>query len=274
MCTLRAPAHITPGENHAMDDGTGAAADRFAFVTGTTRGIGAAVATQLLERGWRVVGVARTSAPIDHPSYRHVVCDLIDSVALQREIGRPLGEVVTDARWRRIGLVNNAATPGVLGPVETIDPITLLQLSAVNWVAPTWLMGFFIGHVGGRTALRIVNVSSGAAVRPFPGLADYCGSKAALRMAGMVAAAELDSNLRRTPAPADTAILSYEPGTVDTEMQAAARSRPLSAYPWGGKFRDFAARGALVAPKQPAAEIVDFLETDGHPRLTERRYGA
>ena len=121
-----------------MDDGTGTAADRFAFVTGTTRGIGAAVATQLLERGWRVLGVARTSAPINHPSYRHVVCDLIDSAALQRAIGRPLGEVVTDARWRRIGLVNNAATPGVLGPVETIDPITLLQLSAVNWVAPTW----------------------------------------------------------------------------------------------------------------------------------------
>jgi NAD(P)-dependent dehydrogenase (short-subunit alcohol dehydrogenase family) len=122
-------------------------------------------------------------------------------------------------------------------------------------------------------ALRIVNVSSGAAVRAFPGLADYCASKAALRMTGMVTAAELDPGLRRTPAPRDTAILSYEPGTVDTDMQAAARARPLSAYPWGVLFREFAARGTLVPPTAPASEIVEFLETDGHPRFSERRLG-
>jgi hypothetical protein len=92
-------------------------------------------------------------------------------------------------------------------------------------------------------------------------------------MTGMVTAAELDSDLRRTPVPHDTAILSYEPGTVDTAMQLAARSRPLSAYPWGGLFRDFAARGGLVPPIAPASEIVEFLETDGHPRFSERRLG-
>src|SRR5437879_498580 len=76
----------------------------------------------------------------------------------------------------------------------------------------------------------------------------------------MRSAAELDSPIRTTPAPADAAILSYEPGTVDTDMQAAARSRPLAEYPWGGLFRDFAARGTLVAPTVPASEIVEFLE--------------
>jgi benzil reductase ((S)-benzoin forming) len=134
-------------------------------------------------------------------------------------------------------------------------------------------MGFVIRRAQSDVALRIVNVSSGAAVHGFPGLADYCGSKAALRMTGMAAAAELDSALRRTPAPRDTAILSYEPGIVDTDMQLAARSRSPSDYPWGGLFRDFAARGALVPPAAPAAEIVEFLETDGHPRFAERRLG-
>jgi len=246
-------------------------ADRLAVVTGTTRGIGAAIAGRLIERGWQTVGIARHPAPIDHPRYRHLLLNLEDSAALAATVERNLTAAVADTRWRRVALVNNAAISGVLGPVETIDPVDLLRLSAVNWIAPTWLIGFVLRRARADVALRIVNVSSGAAVRAFPGLADYCGSKAALRMTAMVTAAELDSELRRTPAPHDTAILSYEPGTVDTDMQSAARSRPLSAYPWGGLFRDFAARGALAHPTAPALEIVEFLETDGHPRFSERR---
>jgi hypothetical protein len=92
-------------------------------------------------------------------------------------------------------------------------------------------------------------------------------------MAGMVGAAELDSPLRTAPARPDTAILSYEPGTVDTAMQEEARTRSLDAYPWGRLFRDFHASGALVPPAAPAREIVDFLERDGHARFTERRLG-
>jgi benzil reductase ((S)-benzoin forming) len=256
-----------------MDQRMESTAERLVVVTGTTRGIGAAVAARLIERGWHVEGIARHPAPIEHPRYRHLLLDLEDSAALAGTVERQLAAVVADTRWRRVALVNNAATGGVLGPVETIDPVDLLRLSAVNWVAPTWLIGFVLRRTRAETALRIVNVSSGAAVRAFPGLADYCGSKAALRMTGIAAAAELDSELRRTPAPHDTAILSYEPGTVDTDMQLTARSRPLSAYPWGELFRDFAARGALVPPTAPASEIVAFLETDGHPRFSERRLG-
>jgi NAD(P)-dependent dehydrogenase (short-subunit alcohol dehydrogenase family) len=106
---------------------------------------------------------------------------------------------------------------------------------------------------------------------PFPGLAAYSSSKAALRMAGMVLAAELDSPLRRQPAPGDAAILSYEPGAVDTPMQQFARSQDSPDFPWGQMFHDFAARGLLVSPDVPALEIVAFLEVDAQPRFAERR---
>jgi NAD(P)-dependent dehydrogenase (short-subunit alcohol dehydrogenase family) len=120
--------------------------------------------------------------------------------------------------------------------------------------------------------IRIVNVSSGAAVRAFPGLAAYCGSKAALRMAGMVLAAEMESPLRSSVTP-NVAILSYEPGVVDTEMQLATRSKSQEEFPWVETFRGFAAQGALVAPEIPAAEIVEFLEADGRTHFVERRRG-
>lgn len=247
------------------------AGDRLALVTGTSRGIGSAVAARLIERGWNVVGIARHPGTINHSHYRHVAFDLADTAALADTLERELGSIVSAVRWRRVGLVNNAAMSGELGPVEAIDPVDLLQLSAVNWVAPVWLIGFLIRHTHATTALRIVNVSSGAAVQAFAGLSAYCSSKAALRMAGMVIAKELDSTLRRTPAPEDTSILSYEPGIVDTEMQTAARTRPLPANPWGVLFRDFAVNGALVPPTAPAAEIVAFLEGDGEPTFVERR---
>ena len=247
--------------------------DRFAIVTGTSRGIGESVAAQLVEHGWEVAGLARHQAPIDHARYRHITIDLEQPRALAETIERELGKRIADPRWRRIGLVNNAAMGSALRPLEKIDPVELSRVGVVNWVAPTWLMGFVIRRACPDAALRIVNVSSGAAVRAFAGLADYCGSKAALRMTGMALAAELDSELRTTPAPRDTAILSYEPGTVDTAMQEAARTKPLTEYPWGQPFRDFHAKGALVPPAAPAKEIVEFLESDGHPRFIERRLG-
>jgi benzil reductase ((S)-benzoin forming) len=246
-------------------------AQQWALVTGTTRGIGAAVAAQLLDRGWEVVGVARHAAPIEHARYRHITLDLAQPAALEPAIERELGPVLRDPKWRRVALVNNAAAGGALGPVEKIDPVEHARVAAINVVAATWLIGLVLRCTHRDAALRIVDVSSGAAVRAFPGLADYCGSKAALRIIGMAAAAELDSPLRNTPAPSDTAILSYEPGTVDTAMQEGARSRPLADYPWGQLFRDFHASGSLVPPSAPAREIVEFVEGDGHARFTERR---
>ncbi|MCB1150379.1 SDR family NAD(P)-dependent oxidoreductase, partial [bacterium] len=60
-----------------MSNGT-----RFAAVTGTSDGIGLALARALLDDGWRVLGCARRDAPLDHPAYRHVRVDLADPAAL------------------------------------------------------------------------------------------------------------------------------------------------------------------------------------------------
>jgi NAD(P)-dependent dehydrogenase (short-subunit alcohol dehydrogenase family) len=72
---------------------------------------------------------------------------------------------------------------------------------------------------------------------------------------------------------ADLAILSYGPGTVDTEMQLAARSAPLDEFPSAPMFRQFHAEGRLVAPEVPAADIAAFLEADTTDRFAETRRG-
>jgi benzil reductase ((S)-benzoin forming) len=245
-----------------------------ALVTGTTSGIGLAVARRLLDRGWQVAGIARRPAEIRHPQYRHVSADLADLPASVAAIKREIGPILSGGEWQRVGLVNNAASPDLLTSFERIDPLVLLRLYAVNTAAPLWLMGFVVRQSPRRAAVRIVNLSSGAAVGVFPGLAAYGSSKAALRMAGMVAAAELASPQRRPTAPTDIAILSYEPGIVDTPMQRLAREQPPEQFPSVQLFQDFATRGVVVPPEAPAGEIVDFLEADAQPGFTERRFGA
>jgi benzil reductase ((S)-benzoin forming) len=245
--------------------------DRVALVTGASSGIGEAVARDLLRRGWRVVGASRRRGPIREPAYSHLRIDLGDVAALVSSIEAGMADLVADPALRRLALVNNAADLGLEGPVARADPARWLHVLAVNVSAPAALMGWLVRQARPGVALRIVNVSTGAAAHAIPGLGAYGSSKAALRMAGMVLGAELDS--RTGSAAVDATVLSYEPGVVDTAMQTAARGSSPELLPSVAMFERFAAEGRLVPPTAPAQEIADYLEGDGHPRFGERRYG-
>jgi benzil reductase ((S)-benzoin forming) len=246
---------------------------RIAIVTGTTTGLGEAVARQLLERGWLVVGIARRPATIKDERYQHIAFDLahvaVDPLLLESQLNRRLNGIAV----QRLGLVNNAASAEGLMPIAKLDPRAVADAHAVNFVAPLWLMGFAIRAVPPNAPLRIVNVSSGADTAAFAGLATYGGAKAALRMAGMSLAREWEQPSASAPAPADAAILSYQPGVVETDMQRYARSRPPEEFPWVGMFLDFKARGVGVPPELPARDVVAFLESSRQPTFAERRLG-
>ena len=249
-------------------------AHKLAIVTGTTSGIGHAVARGLLDRGWRVLGLARRPSAIQHEGYEHARVDLQDIDGLDAALDDRLTTLLANRSMARVGLVNNAADPALLGPIATLDARRLAPAFATNLAAPVWLMGALVRLAPPATRLRIVNVSSGAALRAFPGLAAYGSSKAALRMAGMALAAELDSAEDATLRQRDIAVLSYEPGTVDTPMQAWARSQSVDVLPSRELFLRFDAERLLVPPKAPAREIVAFLESESAPRFQERRLGA
>ena len=232
--------------------------ERLALVTGTSSGIGTAVAKELLKRGWTVVGIARRQAKFGE-RYQHLALDLSDA-SVAKKIEKDFGAKLGERAWQRVGLVNNAAV-GLSGRVQNFDAGELAKSFVLNTAMPLWLMGLTIKKA--KAPVRVVNVSSGAAIRPFPGLAAYCAAKAGLHLGGASVAAEDAPNLH---------ILSYQPGVVDTEMQLSTRSKSLDEFPWGTTFRQYHAEGRLVAPERPAAEIVEFLEAEGGERFTERRF--
>jgi benzil reductase ((S)-benzoin forming) len=182
------------------------------------------------------------------------------------------GEALALEGRARVGLVNGAATLEPVGPTRTASAAGLARAFALNAVAPIWLLGYFLRRARG-VRLRVVDVSSGAARRPYAGWSAYCATKAALRMAGEVVGEEARSFAPGTALPVDLSLVSYEPGVVDTEMQASVRGALVEAFPQVGRFLDLHASGKLHPPSRPAMEIAGILESDGLPPFSERRLG-
>jgi benzil reductase ((S)-benzoin forming) len=244
--------------------------ERLALVTGTTSGIGLETARRLLARGWSVIGVARRPAVLVHDAYRHQRLDLGDLPAVE-VFATSLATDAAIGRVTRLGLVNDAAQLGPMRPLTQLTAADLGRAHAVNTVAPLLLSGALARLAGGRP-LRIVDVSSGAATQARAGRAVYSSTKAALRLGGMALAAEGEAGVGGTAR--NLAVVSYEPGMVDTAMQAENRAASPEELPDVVTFRALHAEGRLVPPAGPAAEIAGLLERDDLPAFSELRFGS
>jgi benzil reductase ((S)-benzoin forming) len=238
---------------------------KLAFVTGTSSGIGLATAYELLNRDWEVIGVARRDSDIKNSNYTHFNIDLVDIDNILIEIPTILGNRLSGKRYERVALVNNAADTGEMLRLEQLDPKKLSDIYKLNLVLPVWLTGFFFKNKPKGSRLRIIDISSGAARKEFPGMASYCGSKAALLMSGKVFAIENSED-------GSLGIMSYEPGTVDTEMQKKARSQPNDKFPSANMFKSMKENNTLVAPEDVAIEIADFLDNN-EAGYSQKRFG-
>lgn len=243
----------------------------FALVTGTSRGIGLAVAEELIRRGWDVFGLARGAAPASLGAggpgrYAHHLLDLTQLAALEAWVADALPQRLREAS--RVALVNNAALLAPVGPAHRLDLGALDRHLRVNLTAPVWLAGRCASEVPATTPLRVINLSSGSATKAYPGWTGYCASKAGLHMAGEVLAEETSGyGLER-----DLAVVSYAPHIVATQMQAELRATREEDFPLRQRFVDLDADGALVSADGPAHEIADLCAADDLPAFSTARY--
>jgi NAD(P)-dependent dehydrogenase (short-subunit alcohol dehydrogenase family) len=224
--------------------------DRYAVVTGVSSGLGEAIAANLLARRFEVVGVGRAAAArLAAGSFRLVVADLADVAQLPGTLDDLFGELAT-RRMSSITVINNAATAAPVGTVGDLDAGVVAASLAVNLVAPVMVANAFVRTfraVG--IDRRLVNVSSGAAVRPIPGSGPYNVAKAGLEMLTSVVAAEQSG----------ISAIAIRPGILDTPMQSFLRSQSEERLPAVGLFRGFHDDRRLVPPDVTAAKIVERL---------------
>ena len=235
-----------------------------AIVTGHSRGLGAAIAGELLERGIPVLGLARRGnaelAAQHGDRLAEVVIDLADSTALAAWLaGGALGDWIADTQ--QVLLVNNAGTLQPMGPLPLQEVDAVARAVAANVAAPLMLAAAFARAAAGTDATgndaagqvrdrRVLHISSGAARKPYAGWSVYCATKAALDHHARAVQADATPGLR---------ICALAPGVVDTPMQGEIRASTLERFPLRDRFAEMQASGGLIAPDECAMHRVDFL---------------
>jgi NAD(P)-dependent dehydrogenase (short-subunit alcohol dehydrogenase family) len=183
-----------------------------AIITGASRGLGLALARALAGRGWRLIIDARS--PDDLERAAADLRRLTDVDAIAGDVSDQWHrEALIDAAGDRIGLlVNNAS---LLGPSPQPElaryPLSDLErVYAVNVLAPLGLIQLALPLM--PAGASIINVTSDAAVEPYPGWGGYGSSKAALDQLTAILAAE-HPGLR---------VHAVDPGDMRTRMHQEA----------------------------------------------------
>ena len=186
-----------------------------ALITGASRGLGRALARTLAARNWALVLDARGTPDLD--AVAQELAGWTRVVALAGDVADAEHRAALAAAVTELGsldlLVNNASVLGP-SPQPALADYPLDEFSRVydvNVVAPlglTQLLLPALTEAGGR----IVNVSSDAAVEPYPGWGGYGSAKAALDQVTAVLAAERP----------DLRVYGFDPGDMRTDLHQQA----------------------------------------------------
>ena len=225
-------------------------------VTGTTKGLGHALAAELgADANNMVVEMGRGVSGKNGPN-TFIHADFGDVVSTESALNA-LGTLLEGKQFHRAVLINNA---GVVNPVSRFDLIDAQSLQnnmTVNVVAPMLTTKAFANHTRGKADSRlVVNISSGAAKRAVRGWAAYCTAKAGLEMATRVMAEETRE------ADPSLSICSLAPGVVDTPMQAVIREATLESFPERERFRQMKETGGLRDALAVARDIISLCNTE------------
>jgi NAD(P)-dependent dehydrogenase (short-subunit alcohol dehydrogenase family) len=177
---------------------------KLAVVTGSSRGIGLAVAQRFAAGGAHVVRLARSLREATTAEFTDAPCDVADEAAVRAVLER-----VVEERGTPDILVNNAGAFVLKPLVETTGDELAGQL-AVNVSGPFHVIRTLLPHFLRHGRGHIVTIGSVADYLPLPGNAAYAASKFGLRGLHEVVAAELAGTGIHTtlisPGPTDTSL--------------------------------------------------------------------
>ena len=235
-------------------------------LTGASRGMGFAMARQLLTQGHTVLGISRTApeALTQHAAQSGATLlqwthDLADSAALGARLERWLQDAQKGPdgnawAWASVTLINNAGVLTRIGPFSETDANDLARALRVGLEAPMQLTAAFLRATKDwRAQRKVLNISSGLGRRAMASQAAYCAAKAGLDHFTRCLA--LDEALKSNGAK----VCALAPGVIDTDMQGQLRGADEAAFPDRANFVNLKSGGLLSSPEEAASRVLAYL---------------
>lgn len=230
------------------------------ILTGASRGMGLAMAEQLLSADHFLLGISRTTnealaeraaamaSPLEQWSL-----DLEHSTAAATRLAAWLTSYQTDS-WASATLINNAGVIPRIAPLSASDPADLARALRVGLEAPLLLTAAFLRATEHWNIPRkVLNISSGLGRRAMASQAGYCATKAGLDHFTRCLA--LDEALK----PHGAKVCSLAPGVIDTAMQQQLRGADAAEFPDRKSFVDLKEHGQLKSPADAARRVLAYL---------------
>lgn len=231
------------------------------IVTGSSRGLGAALVSQCLQHGHTVIGIARHANP--------ALDDLAtDTGAVLHQWRHDLSQPESAAwpllewlqaqphdRYTAVTLINNAGRMAPLVPLAAQTPEDTAQALRVGLEAPMVLTGLFLrGTQNWAGPRNVLNISSGLGQRAMAASAAYCAAKAGLDHFSRCVA------LEEANRPNGARIVSLAPGVIDTDMQVQLREADPATFPDQASFVRLHAQGHLLEADDVARCVLAWLK--------------
>jgi benzil reductase ((S)-benzoin forming) len=231
------------------------------LLTGASRGMGLAMAQQLLKRGSTLVCIARHSNP-ELEALAKTAGATLDQWQLDLSQGEQAANNLQ--AWLKAQgaeafasatLINNAGMIPRIAPLSASDTVELATALRVGLEAPMQLTAAFLGATDNWTIPRkVLNISSGLGRRAMASQAAYCAAKAG--MDHFTRCVALDEALK----PHGAKVCSLAPGVIDTDMQVQLRGADPAAFPDRENFANLKTGGQLTSPADAAARVLAWLE--------------
>ena len=209
------------------------------IITGISRGLGYELYKQLSALRFRLIGIGRT--------FRDEQADLLKlswDLSIRgdnTEVGRLLDSSVD------VIFINNAGTIEPLGGIGTLPDDFLWNAAMVNFVSPMVIVNYLVGWSRQHDRhLKIINITTGAAIHAIDGWGSYCATKAAMKMF-------LDVLAEESKTMSSVEVVQVDPGVMDTDMQKEIRG---ADFPLVQMFRLYKEQNKLRSASDVAREII------------------
>jgi NAD(P)-dependent dehydrogenase (short-subunit alcohol dehydrogenase family) len=220
------------------------------ILTGASRGMGLAMARQLLQQGHELLSIARKRN--EALACEQWEMDLADPQPAAQKLVAWLQQRAGTAA--SVTLINNA---GLIPPIATLgasDRAAMAQALRVDLEAPLLLASAFLEATAAWTVPRkILNISSGLGRRAMAAQSVYCAAKAGMDHFSRCVALEEAGKANGAH------IVSLAPGVIDTDMQVQLRTADPAKFPDVGAFKGMKESGALMSPEDAAAKVLGYL---------------